>query len=216
MKPTRRTFVAGSLAAAGVAGGLLPAGVARAATAYTITADGITVSAETDGTIVVGDGTERIRIAHFQVKDTVLGGQRTFGGKPSLVTLPDGRQAIRVDYVLGAAAKSITVTGTFDVTARRLHMRWDATSSNQMYLNSQFSRTVVSPTATEYSTAVTRWNRDAGGGVPFETNDGILYTETWADTSLLAELTGYRPSTSIEDGIARFAQWFKSWHHRAC
>ncbi|MGW5193579.1 hypothetical protein ACWEOO_30305 [Kribbella sp. NPDC004138] len=193
MKPTRRTFVAGSLAAAGVAGGLLPAGVARAATAYTITADGITVSAETDGTIVVGDGTERIRIAHFQVKDTVLGGQRTFGGKPSLVTLPDGRQAIRVDYVMGAAAKTITVTGTFEVTARRLHMRWDATSSNQMYLNSQFTRTVVGPTAAEYSTAVTRWNRDAGGGVPYETNDGILYTETWADTKAYFRLQSSRP-----------------------
>lgn len=193
MKPTRRTFVAGSLAAAGVAGGLLPAGVARAATAYTITADGITVSAETDGTIVVGDGTERIRIAHFQVKDTVLGGQRTFGGKPSLVTLPDGRQAIRVDYVMGAAAKTITVTGTFDVTARRLHMRWDATSSNQMYLNSQFTRTVISPAAAEYSTAVTRWNRDAGGGVPYETNDGILYTETWSDTKAYFRLQSSRP-----------------------
>ncbi|MET9318116.1 hypothetical protein ABZX12_40370 [Kribbella sp. NPDC003505] len=193
MKPTRRTFVAGSLAAAGVAGGLLPAGVARAATAYTITADGITVSAETDGTIVVGDGTERIRIAHFQVKDTVLGGQRTFGGKPSLVTLPDGRQAIRVDYVMGAAAKTITVTGTFDVTARRLHMRWDATSSNQMYLNSQFTRTVISPAEAEYSTAVTRWNRDAGGGVPYETNDGILYTETWSDTKAYFRLQSSRP-----------------------
>ncbi|TCC35039.1 hypothetical protein [Kribbella sindirgiensis] len=193
MKPTRRTFVAGSLVAAGVAGGVLPTGSAQAATAYTITADGITVTALTDGTIVVGDGTERIRIGHFQVKDTVLGGQRTFGGTPSLITLPDGRQAIRVDYVMSAAAKTITVTGTFDVTARRLHARWDATSSNQMYLNSQFNRTVVSPTVPEYPTAVTRWNRDAGGGVPYETNDGILYTETWADTKAYFRLRSSRP-----------------------
>ncbi|MEI8410737.1 MULTISPECIES: hypothetical protein [unclassified Kribbella] len=194
-RPSRRTFVAGSLAVAGVAGGLLPAGAARAATAYRLSADGIAITAQTDGTIVVSDGagTERIRIAHFQVKDTVLGGQRTFGGTPSLITLADGRQAIRVNYTMGAGASTIAITGTFDVTARRLHMRWDATSSNQMYLNSQFNRAVVNPTAAEYATAVTRWNRDAGGGVPYETNDGILYTETWADTNAYFRLASSRP-----------------------
>ena len=41
-------------------------------------------------------------------------------------------------------------------------------------------------------------------------------TETWADTSLLAELTGFTPRTKVSEGIARFAEWFKSWHDRAC
>ena len=30
---------------------------------------------------------------------------------------------------------------------------------------------------------------------------------TWADTSALEALTGFRPQTSIEEGIKRFAQW---------
>jgi UDP-glucuronate 4-epimerase len=40
-------------------------------------------------------------------------------------------------------------------------------------------------------------------------------TETWADTSLLSALTGFAPQTTVNDGIARFALWFKSWH-RPC
>ncbi|TWD80204.1 hypothetical protein FB561_1277 [Kribbella amoyensis] len=195
-KPTRRLFVAGSLAAAGVAGGLLPSGTARAATAYTLSADGIAIVAQTDGTLVVSDGagTERVRIAHFQVKDTVLGNQRTFGGTPSVVTLADGRQAIRVEYRMGAAAPGITVTGTFDVTARRLHVRWDATSSNTMYLNSQFHRTVVNASEPERPTAMTRWNRDPGGGVPYETNDGIVYASAWPDLTAYFRLESSRPA----------------------
>jgi UDP-glucuronate 4-epimerase len=41
-------------------------------------------------------------------------------------------------------------------------------------------------------------------------------TETWADTSLLTELTGFAPQTTVGEGTARFAQWFKSWHQRSC
>jgi UDP-glucuronate 4-epimerase len=41
-------------------------------------------------------------------------------------------------------------------------------------------------------------------------------TETWADTSLLVELTGFAPQTKVSEGTARFAQWFKTWRARAC
>jgi UDP-glucuronate 4-epimerase len=40
--------------------------------------------------------------------------------------------------------------------------------------------------------------------------------ETWADTSVLTELTGFTPQTTVEEGISRFAQWFRSWHHQPC
>ncbi|UWR24345.1 SDR family NAD(P)-dependent oxidoreductase [Sulfitobacter sp. S190] len=33
--------------------------------------------------------------------------------------------------------------------------------------------------------------------------------ETWADTGLLHDLTGYRPRTSVEDGVAAFIAWYK-------
>ncbi|MCE8009882.1 NAD-dependent epimerase/dehydratase family protein [Aestuariivita sp.] len=35
---------------------------------------------------------------------------------------------------------------------------------------------------------------------------------TWADASLLQRLTGYRPQTDIQDGIAQFVAWFKEYY----
>ena len=35
---------------------------------------------------------------------------------------------------------------------------------------------------------------------------------TWADTTALKELTGYSPSTNLEDGIRKFVDWYKSYH----
>ncbi|MCC1493277.1 NAD-dependent epimerase/dehydratase family protein [Cognatishimia sp. F0-27] len=35
---------------------------------------------------------------------------------------------------------------------------------------------------------------------------------TWADTSLLQSLTGYRPSTNVRDGIAEFVAWFRDYY----
>lgn len=37
---------------------------------------------------------------------------------------------------------------------------------------------------------------------------------TWADCTLLNTLTGYRPGTDFRDGIARFVEWFRDYHHR--
>jgi UDP-glucuronate 4-epimerase len=33
--------------------------------------------------------------------------------------------------------------------------------------------------------------------------------KTWADTSLLQALTGYRPTTDIAAGVAAFVTWFR-------
>lgn len=35
--------------------------------------------------------------------------------------------------------------------------------------------------------------------------------ETWGDISLLKEITGFAPSTSIDDGVKRFARWFEAY-----
>ena len=37
---------------------------------------------------------------------------------------------------------------------------------------------------------------------------------TWADASLLAELTGYKPQTDIKDGIAEFVTWFRDYYQK--
>lgn len=36
--------------------------------------------------------------------------------------------------------------------------------------------------------------------------------ETFADTSLLRELTGFRPSTSIHEGVEAFVRWYRDYH----
>ncbi|MDX5350535.1 MAG: GDP-mannose 4,6-dehydratase [Paracoccaceae bacterium] len=38
---------------------------------------------------------------------------------------------------------------------------------------------------------------------------------TWADTTLLQQLTGYKPQTRLEDGIAAYVSWFLDYHQRA-
>ena len=36
---------------------------------------------------------------------------------------------------------------------------------------------------------------------------------TWADASLLQNLTGYRPQTDFRDGIARFVDWYRDYYN---
>lgn len=39
---------------------------------------------------------------------------------------------------------------------------------------------------------------------------GDVYT-TYADTTRLQEVVGYRPTTTLEEGIARFVAWYQTW-----
>ncbi|MBB5079796.1 hypothetical protein [Nonomuraea endophytica] len=191
----RRRFLGGAVAA-GLAGALLPATSAQA-DIPSITADGITLVAAADGTITVKDGAgvERIRLTGFMAKDTVTGIQRTTGGTPSLITLPDGGQAIQVAYTLPAAAQGITVRGVFRVTPNRARLRWEvAGSATLIPAGFMLGRTVIAPTEPESFTALTRWNRDAGGGVPYETNAGVVYQETWGSARAYFRLGGTTPA----------------------
>ena len=36
---------------------------------------------------------------------------------------------------------------------------------------------------------------------------------TWADTTLLERLTGYRPNTEISEGISNFVKWYRDYYH---
>ena len=35
---------------------------------------------------------------------------------------------------------------------------------------------------------------------------------TWADTTLLTQLTGYAPQVGVEEGVARFAAWYRDYY----
>lgn len=45
--------------------------------------------------------------------------------------------------------------------------------------------------------------------MPMQTGD---VPATWADASLLQELTGYQPQTPVREGVARFVRWYKDYH----
>ncbi|MFI6587879.1 hypothetical protein [Embleya sp. NPDC050493] len=194
----RRGFLAGAVAV-GAAGAALSgtAFAAGQAAPVTVSAPGISLTAGADGYVSVRDGAgvERIRLTRFMAKDTVAGIQQTTGGTPSAITLADGRPAIRVEYTLPAAANGITVRGTFDVTPHRAHLRWEVGGSTGLIpAGFMFGRTVLAPTAPERLVALTTWNRDAGGGIPYETNAGVVYRETWADTNAYFRLAGTTPA----------------------
>jgi UDP-glucuronate 4-epimerase len=36
-------------------------------------------------------------------------------------------------------------------------------------------------------------------------------TRTFADSTLLETLTGYRPATSVPEGVAAFCEWYREW-----
>ncbi|MFI6294004.1 hypothetical protein ACIBEJ_20620 [Nonomuraea sp. NPDC050790] len=159
-----------------------------------IEADGIRLAAQADGSILVGDGADRIKLTHFMIKDSVLGQQRTFGGTPSLVTV-DGRPAIQVDYVMSASAQAVKVRGTFTVAARRARLRWEVSGSTTLTPTGyMFARTLLAPSAPERYVPATKWARDPRGGVPYEVNDGALYQETWSDTQAYFRLAKTTPA----------------------
>lgn len=181
MNVSRRTAM--QAVAAGAAGVALGAAPARASAAILIEAGGITVTAEADGSILVSDTVDRVRISHFMFKDSVIGQQRTFGGKATLTT-DNGSPAIRVDYTMSASAQGVKVTGLFTVSPRRVGMRWTVTGSTTLTPSGfMFARTVLNPSAPEGFAPIATWVRDQGGGVPYEVNAGALYQETWTDTT---------------------------------
>ncbi|MFA3920805.1 NAD-dependent epimerase/dehydratase family protein [Ruegeria hyattellae] len=45
--------------------------------------------------------------------------------------------------------------------------------------------------------------------MPMQTGD---VPATWADASLLQNLTGYRPQTDFRDGVARFVAWYRDYY----
>jgi UDP-glucuronate 4-epimerase len=45
--------------------------------------------------------------------------------------------------------------------------------------------------------------------MPMQTGD---VPATWADASVLQELTGYRPQTPFREGVAEFVRWYRDFY----
>lgn len=198
LPPSRRAILTG--AAAGFAGMLLPVLVdqapAHADGPLFLQAEGIRLDVNSTGLLSFSDGSgsQLMQIQHFMVKDSVLNQQRTFGGTASLVGGSVGGQAIKIVYNMAAAASAISVVGTIELTAHRANLRWEVTGSSDLLPSGfMFSRALVGSSAAEQYTPLTVWNRDSGGGVPFETNDGGVYQETFSNTRAYLSLQNTNP-----------------------
>lgn len=73
--------------------------------------------------------------------------------------------------------------GTFDVTPRKAHMKWEVGGAGTLTpAGFMFSRTVYGASAAESYEALTVWEKDARGGIPYEVNAGGAYVETWPES----------------------------------
>ncbi|WP_350348521.1 hypothetical protein ABIQ69_00935 [Agromyces sp. G08B096] len=180
---SRRGFLGAGLAAGVVVlAERSPVTASAAAGDVTLSASGISVLASVGGRIAIRDGAgvTRSQGSRFQVKDSVSGIHVSTGGTPSLVTTADGQPAIRMEYVFGAAAGPTTVVGTITVSTKHVHLEWHVDGASTLIPDGfLFSRAIAGATEPDGYVAVTRWTRDAGGGIPFEEMVGVAHTSTW-------------------------------------
>ncbi|MFC6355545.1 hypothetical protein [Luethyella okanaganae] len=198
LHPSRRAILTG--ATAGLAGLLVPVVVDRsqavAAPVIHLASDGIQLDVDAAGVLTFkdGNGVDRITVQHFMIKDEVLGQQRTYGGTPVLVTAQGGGQAAQITYAMAGSASAISVVGTIELTPGRARLRWAVGGSTTLIPTGfMFSRAMVGASAAEQYTPLTLWNRDGGGGIPFETNDGGVYQETFDTTRAYFSLASTNP-----------------------
>ena len=72
--------------------------------------------------------------------------------------------------------------------------------------NSQPSQLLDFITAIEKSTGV----ESVKNFLPMQAGD---VPATWADTSLLEQLTGYKPNTDLVTGVQNFVTWYRSFYN---
>lgn len=184
---SRRTFVRGSLAAGG--GGLLAASLPATAHAAEVTvtdpAGTVTLAADTaSGAIRLLDagGVHRLTLTHFKYSNSA----RTFGA--SSVTTNGGTE-LTVVYVTQDPA--VTVRAVAVVGLRKARIRWEVAGAGAVPDQFAIARTTVGATMTYRPVAL--WNREPGGGIPYETTHGAGYAFDYADTRLLLRLRDSTP-----------------------
>jgi len=174
----RRSFLTATLAAGLVLAAPKSLVTARAAAGdVTLQADGLKVVASTGGRISVYDGSDVLLWygSKFQTKDTEAGVQLTVSGTPTLVQV-DGEPAIRMDYTMPAAAVGQQVHALIVVGTKRAHVEWHVSGPSTLIPDGfMFSRAPQGATSASTFIPLTRWVRDAGGGVPYEEAVGAAY-----------------------------------------
>lgn len=189
---TRRTFVQGALAAGGL--GLIGP---VAAPPHAAAADVVEISdsAASPSVVVVAvpdDGTtagyvqvldrerkHRLNLTGVQLAYTVGTEKRTATTTGLLGITPVNGQQLVAAYRTSVAG--VTVTGTFMVGLRKLRVLWEVEAPAPVRADGFRIRREIVGTAVESYEPVVLWNEDERGGIPYETTNGVLYAQTFAD-----------------------------------
>jgi hypothetical protein len=185
---SRRTFVQGSLAAggAGLLSAALPATAHAAEVTVTDPAGTVTLAADTaTGAIRVLDagGVHRLTLTEFWYASLI----RTRG---ATAVTKVGPTELHVEYVTQHAdvrVKAVVVAGL-----RKARVRWEVEGPAAVPEQFLIGQAVVNGTVRYDPLAL--WNRDAGGGIPYETRHGACYAMTYADSRLLLRLRESTPA----------------------
>ncbi|MBB5790530.1 hypothetical protein [Jiangella mangrovi] len=185
---SRRTFVRGSLAAGG-AGLLTPSFLTTAQAAEVTVADPagtVTLAADAaSGAIRVLDagGAHRLTLTEFWYAKDI----RTRGAT-SVTKVSDTE--LHVEYV--TQHPDVSVTAVVVAGLRKARVRWVVEGTAAVPSQFLIGQAVVNGTVRYDPLAL--WNRDAGGGIPYETRHGACYAMTYADTRLLLRLRESTPA----------------------
>lgn len=91
-----------------------------------------------------------------------------------------------------------SIDGVISSSDRQAHAIYNVGNGNPVQLM-QFIRAIEHATG---RTALLNYMPMQAGDVP----------ATWADTESLFKVTGYRPKTSVEEGVAKFVRWFREYY----
>ncbi len=158
--------------------------------AVTLSASGISVVSQSNGSVWLmdGTGTERATIGGYKINSAnIVPG----GGTATLVTI-NGQPTIQIPYILtGDTSGTTAITGQFTVFPYRVHAHFIISGASTLDLStSEMLRQVISPTVAQSIVKLGLWNRDPNGGVPIENPDINAFTYGWSALSLLLYTPG--------------------------
>jgi len=191
------------------------ASCSHAAIPIDIEKGGMHLKAHPNGTVVITDknGKERIAISGYDLEWEPI---KTRGGTASIITLPGGAQAIKVDYQLNSPEqKNVRISSEFSFQDNGIHLQMDTWGPENLNMRGAMLTRTATPIKTpEFIFKPSRWMRDANGGVPYEEPLGTFFVYQWPDLNAAFSIPGanqnwhstaavHFPSKSIEKGHFR-------------
>jgi len=155
-----------------------------------VASTGISVSSDANGAVTVLDasGQPLLRIGDYTL---AWSPGQTAGGIPIRFTTADGQAGLQVDYhVSNDASGTLRIRAQFVPKGQCLHLHYDVWASDTLNPGGAMLG-LESVGATGHSVVrLGQWQRDAGGGVPFEVPDVAGLFFRWPGETALVNLAG--------------------------